>query len=200
MITRHQDQLQLPACLEALRRFFPFQEISDELPLIRGRPFATAKWIQEYETVPDEHRTENLRGLLECLAKFDGVLPGSVTSAVIEDDRGKRTATCGPPQKALQSKTATHNRDSLRARRFSDLRDFPAGNRQRDCEQEHSSHRDLLRSADPILTTAAARHTMVFLPAFSIGVCFKSPEHVSSLKRMIADSNSVAAIVCSPAT
>src|SRR5262245_40122384 len=145
MIRRHQDQLQLPACLEALCHFFTLQQISDEFPLICRRPFATAKWIQENETMPDEHRTENLRRLLERLAKFESVLPGSVPSAVIECDRGKRTATCGPPQKALQSKTATQNLDSLRSRRFSDLRDSLAGNRQRDCEHEQSSHRDLPR-------------------------------------------------------
>jgi len=110
MISRHQDQLQLPACLEALRRFFPLQQISDELPLIRGRPFATAKWIQEYETVPDEHRTENLRGLLECLAKLEIVLPGSVTSAVMEYDRGKtdrdlRASTKSPSVEDRHSKS-----------------------------------------------------------------------------------------------
>jgi hypothetical protein len=141
MISRRQDQLQLPAGLEAVCHFFPLQQVSDELPLICRRPFASAKWIQEHETMPDEHGAENLREVLECEPNLETVLPRSVASAVIEYDGGKRTATCRPPQEAFQSKTATRNLDSLRARRFRAMRDSVAAKRQRDCEHEEWSQR-----------------------------------------------------------
>ena len=129
MISRHQYQLQMLACLNSFRRLFPLQQIPDELALIRRRPFATTEWVQKYKTVPDEHRAENLREVLECEPELGTVVLRSVASAVIEYDRRKWTATCGPPQKALQLKTTTQNLDSLLLWRFSDLRDSRAGNR-----------------------------------------------------------------------
>jgi hypothetical protein len=119
----------MPTCLDSFRCLFPLQQVSDELPLMCGRPFATAEWIEKYEAVPDKYRTKKLRGVLECQSELETVLPRSVASAVIEYDRGKRTATCGPPQKALQLKTTTQNLNSLLLWRFSDLRDSCARNR-----------------------------------------------------------------------
>jgi hypothetical protein len=131
----------MPACLDSFRSLFPLQPISDELPLIRRRPFAATEWAQEHETVPDEHWADNLRDVLERQPELHMVLPRSVASAVIEHDRGKRTATRGPPQESLQSKTITQNLDSLRSWRLNDLRDSRAGNCQCDCQQEQWSHR-----------------------------------------------------------
>jgi hypothetical protein len=140
MISRRQCHLQMPACLDSFRGLFPLQQISDELALIRRRPFATAEWVQKYKTVPDEHRAKDLREVLECESELDTVLLRSVASAVIEDDCGKRTATGGPPQKALQSKATAQDLNSLLLWQFSDLRDSCAGHRQRGGAQEQSSH------------------------------------------------------------
>jgi hypothetical protein len=148
MISRHQCQLEMPACLRALCDFFPLQQISDELPLICGRSFATAEWVQKDETVPDEHWAENLCKVLEREPELETVLPRSVASAVVEDDCGKRTGTRGPPQEPIQLKTTIQNLDSLLLWPFNDLRDSRAGNRQRDCEHEQSSHPGPLGTAD----------------------------------------------------
>ena len=101
MISRHQYQLQMAPCLNSFRCLFPLQQIPDELSLIGRRPFATAEWVQQYETMPDEHRAENLREVLEGEAELKTVLLRSIASAVMEYDRGKRARTCGPPQTAL---------------------------------------------------------------------------------------------------
>ena len=45
MIRRQQYQLEMLSCLEAFRGLCLLQEISDEGPLIRRRPFAPAEWI-----------------------------------------------------------------------------------------------------------------------------------------------------------
>ena len=66
MVSRHQYQLQMPACLDSFRCLFPLQQIPDELALIRRRSFAATEWVQKYKTVPDEHRAENLRDVFEC--------------------------------------------------------------------------------------------------------------------------------------
>src|SRR5262249_44421000 len=129
MLSRHQYELQMLARLDSFRCLFPLQQIPDELALIRRRPFSTAEWVQKYETVPDEHRAENLRDVLECEPQLETVLLRRVAPAVIEYDRRKRTTTCGPPQRALQLKTTTQNHDSLLLWRFSDLRDARAENR-----------------------------------------------------------------------
>ena len=129
MISRHQYHLKMLSCLNSFRCLFTLQQIPDELTLIGRRPFATTEWVQKYETVPDEHRAENLREVLECEPELETVLVRTVASAVIEYDRRKRTGTCGPPQKALQLKTTTQNLDGLLLRGGSDLRNSGGGNR-----------------------------------------------------------------------
>jgi hypothetical protein len=121
MITHHQCQLETPACLDSFRCLFPLQQISDELALIRRRPFAAAEWAQKHKPVPDEHGAKNLREVLERQTELHMVLPRSVASAVVEHDCRKRPATCRPPQRAFQVKTTTQDLDSVLLWRFGDL-------------------------------------------------------------------------------
>jgi hypothetical protein len=90
------------------------QEITDELPLIGGRSFASTERIQEYKTMSNEHRTEDLRRVFQRQLELETVLLWSVASAMIKHHGRKGTRALRLPEKALQPKTTTRNLDSLR--------------------------------------------------------------------------------------
>jgi hypothetical protein len=58
VIDRHQHHLQMLACFGSFCDLLFFQEITDEWPLIGRGPFASTEWIQEHETMSNEHRAE----------------------------------------------------------------------------------------------------------------------------------------------
>src|SRR5260370_23560111 len=114
VIGRHSRHLQMLACFGSFRYLLLLQEISYELPLIGGRPFASTERIKEHETMSNEHRTEDLRRLFQRQLEPETMFLRSVASAMIEDHGRKGTRALRGPGMTFQPKDSTRSSDSLR--------------------------------------------------------------------------------------